>query len=320
MSPRRIVFLLIAFVASGLTIVLGRAWLASQRPAPVEPTQIVVAAPEKPVTMILVARGDLKVGQFVRPENLRWQAWPDEGVSDSYLVEARNKTTQDPTGMKRFLGAVVRSGINDGEPITLSRIIPPGDGGFLAAVLKPGYRAITVSVSAVSGVSGLVFPGDRIDLIATMTLTDPTGKDKVDHHASETILSNLKVLALDQRLDDQAKEAKDAQIARTATLEVTPKQAEIISVINEVSRLSMSLRSLPLDGPPEDEVASNTTEPTFTYDSDASRLILPRGAVGGGHHVVVVRGANQSEVEFTGANTSGGGSPPPPKSGNDEDH
>lgn len=321
MSPRRIVFLLIAFVAAGIAVVGVR--LATQRPAPVEAPPQVVAAPEKPATMVLVARGDLKVGQFIRPDSVRWQAWPDDGVSPAYLLKSQHPDQEE------FYGGVVRSALGDGEPLTLNRVLRKSDFGFLASVLEPGKRAITVNLTASSGVSGLIFPGDRIDLLATMTLIDPEGKDKIDHHATETVLPNLKVLALDQRLDPQglsSKEAKDAQIAKTATLEVTPKQAEIIAVVSEVARLSLSLRSLGTDGSPDQDVASNdgdpnqSNDPTYTFDSDATKLIQPPGVHSHGPKVIVYRGATGTEVEFVTAGGSGGMQTPPPKSPNDEDH
>ncbi|HUH83357.1 MAG TPA: Flp pilus assembly protein CpaB [Stellaceae bacterium] len=321
MSPRRIVFLLIAFVAAGVAVVGIR--LATQRPAPVEAPPPVVAAPEKPQTMVLVARGDLKVGQFIRPDSVRWQAWPDDGVAPTYLLKAQHDEQE-------FYGAVVRSSLGDGEPLTLNRILRPGDVGFLAAVLQPGKRAVTVNLTAAGGVSGLIFPGDHVDLLATLTLTDPEGKEKIDHHAAETVLSNLKVLALDQRLDPQglsSKEAKDAQIAKTATLEVTPKEAEIIAVVAEIGRLTLSLRSLGTDGSPEQDVASNDgdpnqgSDPTYTFDSDATKIIQPPGAHSHGPRVIVYRGGTGTEVDFiSGGGGNGGMQNSPPKSPNDEDH
>lgn len=321
MSPRRIVFLLIAFVAAGIAVVGIR--LATQRPAPVEPPPQVVVAPEKPATMILVARGDLKVGQFIRPDSVRWQAWPDDAVAPAYLLKAQHDEQE-------FYGAVVRSSLGDGEPLTLNRILRPGDVGFLAAVLQPGKRAITVNLTASSGVSGLIFPGDHVDLLATLTLTDPEGKEKIDHHAAETVLPNLKVLALDQRLDPQglsSKEAKDAQIAKTATLEVTPKEAEIIAVVSEIGRLSLTLRSLGIDGSPDEDVATNDGDPnqgnnpTYTFDSEATKLIQAPGAHAHGPKVMVYRGGTGAEVDLiAGGGGSGGMQTPRPKSPNDEDH
>lgn len=314
MSPRRIAFLLIAVVAAVAMMVVTRFYLASQRPAPVEQTAVVVQ-PEKPLTMVLVARGDLKVGQFIHPEMLRWEAWPDDGISPTYLLQSEHQKVEE------FSGWVVRSAIGDGEPITSNRIISPMDGGFLAAVLHPGYRAVTVNVSASSGVSGLIFPDDRVDLIATLSVTDESTKEKVDHKVSETVLTNLRVLALDQRLDPQGptgKEAKDAQVAKTATLEVTPKQAEIIAVVAEIGKLSLTLRALKKEGE-EEEVATNDGTPSFTFDSQATKLIRPVGAEGSDHQkVVIYRGVAPTLVEIEHHTNPGVKNAPPGV--NDENH
>jgi len=290
MSPRRIVFILIALVASGATIFLGRAWLIAERNARVQAQQQQPAPVEKPSTMVLVAKGDLHVGQFLRRENLRWQPWPADGVTPSYVVSTQHQ-------LEDYEGAVVRSSLGDGEPVTDARVVRPGDRGFLAAVLKPGYRAVTIPVTPSSSVAGFIFPGDYVDVLATLKVTDE-GKDKdkkgPDHHAAETVLPNLKVLALDQRLDDQSKEVA---VAKTATLEVTPKQAEIIAVVAEIGKLSLTLRSLPED---EAQVASDIgrTGVTYTFDSEATQLIGYPGSGGSTRKVVVVRGVQETLVEF----------------------
>jgi len=288
MSPRRIVFILIALVASGATIFLGRAWLIAERNARVQVAQ--PAPVEKPSTMVLVAKGDLHVGQFIRRENLRWQAWPADSVPPSYIIPAQHQ-------LEDYEGAVVRSSLSDGEPLSDARVVRPGDRGFLAAVLKPGYRAVTISVTPSSSVAGFIFPGDYVDLLATLKVVDEsTNKDAktTDHHAGETVLQNLKVLALDQRLDDQSKEVA---VAKTATLEVTPKQAEIIAVVAEIGKLSLSLRSLPED---EAQVASDIghTGVTYTFDSEATQLTRGPGAAGSTLKVSIVRGAQETQVEF----------------------
>jgi pilus assembly protein CpaB len=286
MSPRRIVFILIALVASGATIFLGRAWLIAERNARVQVAQ--PAQVEKPSTMVLVAKGDLRVGQFIRRESLRWQAWPADGVPPSYILPAQHQ-------LEDYEGAVVRSSLSDGEPLTDARIVRPGDRGFLAAVLKPGYRAVTIPVTPSSSVAGFIFPGDSVDLLATLKVPDDSKEKTGDHHAGETVLTNLKVLALDQRLDDQSKEVA---VAKTATLEVTPKQAEIIAVVAEIGKLSLTLRSLPED---ETQVASDIghTGVTYTFDSEATQLIKYPGASSNGtQKVVIVRGVQETQVEF----------------------
>ena len=170
MSPRRIVFILIALVASGATIFLGRAWLIAERNARVQAQQQQPAPVEKTSTMVLVAKGDLHVGQFLRRENLRWQPWPADGVTPSYVVSTQHQ-------LEDYEGAVVRSSLGDGEPVTDARVVRPGDRGFLAAVLKPGYRAVTIPVTPSSSVAGFIFPGDYVDVLATLKVTDE-GKDK----------------------------------------------------------------------------------------------------------------------------------------------
>lgn len=278
MLVRRVALVLSALTVAGVTALVGRAWLQERNTLAVQQQPVQTA----PGIQVLVARGDLPAGQFVRPENLRWQAWPKEGLAGTYL-------TPDKQKLEDLVGAVVRTGIGDGEPITENRVVRPGDRGFMAAVLTPGMRAIAVPVTATSGVSGFVFPGDRVDLLLTMQVQR---EEKVNflHHASETVLRNLRVLAVDQRADDQK---KDVLVAKTATLEVTSKQAETIAVIAELGRLSLSLRSLAHDGETEEPKLSHT------WDSEATRLLPPPvSPTELPVKVSVVRGGDAKDVEF----------------------
>jgi pilus assembly protein CpaB len=291
MSPRRVIFIVIALLAAGATMFLGRAWLAAQHARP----EVHAAAPQKqPQKMVLVARGNVHSGQFLRPENLRWEAWPDDGVASTYIVSGSHR-------LEDYVGAVARNAIGDGEPITDARVVRPGDRGFLAAVLRPGYRAVTVALTPAQELAGLVFPGDHVDLIATMTLTDATAQDaggggpnspEHQHHVSETVLTDLRVLALDQRADDDKKEAS---VAKTATLEVTPKQAEVIAVVGDVGKLSLSLRSLQNATDAANDEGSRLS---YTFDSDATGLIRPPNLNGSMQKIVVVRGSKVDQVEL----------------------
>jgi len=186
-------------------------------------------------------------------------------------------------------------GLNDGEPITDTRVVRPGERGFLAAVLTAGYRAITVNLTPSSGLAGLVFPGDRVDLVASFKVEyegKSDGSTHLPHWASETVESNLRVLAVDQRVDDQNKEIV---VAKTATLEVTPKQAEIIAIVAELGKFSLSLRSMAQ----EDEPAPTDQELTsYTWDSEAARMLSPPGATGNGKTVTLVRGGDVKQIEM----------------------
>src|SRR5216684_4236293 len=261
MSPRRIIFIAVALLVSGLTMWFGRSYLEAQRLAALDAQRQAPAA-QQPSTMVLVAKGNLSAGQFVRPENLRWQPWPDDGVAPSYIVQGQRQ-------LEDFIGAVVRSAVGDGEPITETRLVRKTDRGFLASVLHPGYRAVTVNLTPSSGIAGFLFPGDHVDVIVTLS---PQSEEKDGGKTH------------DKRADDQN---KDIVIGRAATLEVTPKQAEVVAVVSAVGQITLSLRSLARD---EAEAAaeSGRQKLSYTFDSEATRLIRPPG--GRGSKIEVVRG------------------------------
>lgn len=287
MSPRRIILIFIALIASGSTVLLGKMWLQNQR------ASMTVEQPvAKPKTQVLVAKGAIPAGQFVRPENLRWEEWPEDGMSTSYVVSDQHK-------LEDYVGAVARVGLADGEPITDQRVVRPGDRGFLAAVLEPEMRAVTVNVTPSSGLAGLVFPGDRVDLVATFKIEfekkSNDEPEKKPRYASETALRNIRVLALDQKTDDQN---KDIAVAKTATLEITPKQAEEIAVMSAVGQFSLSLRSVADDGDKEAVPPLND----YTWDSEIARMLPPPGrAAGKAQTISVVRGADAKEVDISGS-------------------
>lgn len=192
---------------------------------------------------MLVSKTDVPAGAFIKPELVTWQAWPEDGVHDSHIVkiapEDRDEDYVDP--VKKLDGAVARVALKAGEPLTSVRVVHPGERGFLAAVLEPGYRAVSVPVDATTGIAGFVFPGDWVDILMTMKLRDERDNAKQQRFFSQTVLSRIRVLAIDQHVD---KEDGAAAVAKTATVEVTPKEAERITIALEMGRLSMSLNSL----------------------------------------------------------------------------
>lgn len=296
MRQRNIFIIAIAvFLAMG-TVYIARSWLASQR------VQVVQEQP-KPVQQglsVLVAAHDLATGSFIRPEDVRWQAWPEGQVADNYLLKDKDQP-------ESLSGAVVKLRIAAGEPVTNNRVIKPGDRGFLAAVLTPGMRAVSVPVTPTSEISGLVFPGDHVDLILAhqVKIVAPKGSDVPDQSAfaSETIQTDLRVLAIDQSTVDI--EGKPS-LAHNVTFEVTPKQVEAIEVASMIGQLYLSLRGLPGSDPMGDDMASNEDPAqrgvravSHTWDSDVSALITREGENSNEKEVTVFRGEKGSGASNT---------------------
>jgi pilus assembly protein CpaB len=307
MSPRNIILIAFALIAALGTAMLARGWMNSQRVVvTAEPTPVPVEASQ----YVLVAKTALPAGRFIKPEDLRWQAWPESQMPPTYLLKGKRQPEE-------FTGSVVRSGIAADEPITDARLVKPGDRGFMAAVLEPGFRAVSVSVTATSGISGFVFPGDRVDLLVTHSIKNEETDDRKTALASETVLRDVRVVAIDQRTDDQN---STPTVARTITFEVTPKQAEMVNVARRLGELTLSLRSLSreeLQGAlnvveldegdaafPEDILAVldnkkpkppeiTISEGRFTIDNEVSRLI---GGLGETQKVTIMRG-DQSQVK-----------------------
>jgi pilus assembly protein CpaB len=185
---------------------------------------------------VLVAKRALTAGTIITADALGFQPWPKELVKDAYFIDGE-------ADMNKLLGTVVRYPITAGEPVTQGTLVSPGDRGFLAAALGPGMRAITVPVSAMTGVAGFVFPGDRVDLVLTQTVSGDSGQDL---RAAETVMRNLRVLATDQTTETVTDENGKTVVTafRTVTLEVTPKIAEKVAVAQTIGTLSLALRSL----------------------------------------------------------------------------
>ncbi len=302
MSARLVILLLVAAIAAGGAGLAANSWLAKQRAA-IESAKRVQPVVEASEVRVLVAKQALPAGTLIKKNNLRWQAWPKSGLSDAYMREGDIEPED-------LIGTVVRVGVTIGEPITEARVVRPGEHGFLAAVLRPGYRAITVSVNSTSGIAGFVFPGDRVDLVLSHELEVKGDDVRKEMHASETVLTDIRVLAIDQSTDDQVEEPNPA---KNVTIEVTPKQVEIVSLITALGRLSLSLRSLQTDEGLISENAGDDINPVLkrlingekpergrghTLDSEVSRLLASPKSKRNIRRVQVVRGGESAVLEF----------------------
>lgn len=318
MTPRSMLLIVAALIVTGATVYFADSWLARERAAlnATQPEQKEV----EPAIKVLVAKKAMPAGQFVTNDLVRWQAWPKEAVPETYLVEGKHE-------VDAVIGSVVRRGFAPGEPINTGQIIAPGDRGFMAAVLNPGMRAVAVPVNAATAVAGFIFPGDKVDLLLSMDFVEGKGRSggrKEKRFGTETLLTSVRVLAIDQRAADQENKPS---VAKTVTLEVTPEQVEILSVAQQLGRISLALRSLARPGqsepttvpevasaiqlatangvPVADDLTEDTPDDesfvvpipggTYTFDSEASRLRRATLAVkeDGGPKIIELRGGSR---------------------------
>lgn len=289
MRMRTLLLAFVSIASAAATAQIARTWLDRQTgPAdgPEAAAPVVTVEPARRLE-ILVADRTLPAGTLLTAEFLRWQPWPTDAETTNYYVKGRDDA-------EPLVGSVVRGGLAPGEPLVRGRVVHPGDRGFLAALLMPGMRAVSVAVNQTTGLSGLVLPGDRVDLVLTHTFEHRDEGSGLPRRAAETVLDDLRVLAIDQRTDgtDGA-----PQTAKTVTLEVTPKQAEILAVAGELGQLSLSLRSVAAVAG-ETGVEGGRRGPTL--DAEVSGLLDPPSSRGVASNVAVIRGGQVQDVTFDG--------------------
>jgi pilus assembly protein CpaB len=202
-----------------------------------EAPTVVELAPQIQSQDVLVAATDIGQGAKLTPENIRWQRWPDEAMNASYIQkQTRPNAIEELTADG---GAVVRSQFIAGEPIRDAKLASP-DSNYFSAILPSGMRAIAVRVSAQNTAGGAILPGDRVDVV--LTTSQQTSPDAAAENVSRTILTNVKVLAIDQTVDEENDEA--FVVGKTATLELDPAQVELVTAAEASGTLSLALRSM----------------------------------------------------------------------------
>jgi pilus assembly protein CpaB len=224
MKIARIIVLGIAGIAGIGAAILSTSQNSTPPTAP-EP------AVQTEMTEILVAKSDLGIGDRISPQNVQWEPWPTTATSDQYV--------RKPAGIDQISGAVVRTPFVGGEPIRQTKLIKADGAGYIAAMLPSGMRAMQIEISAETAAVGFILPKDRVDLILTRTDRSPTG---VDEFSSETLLTNVPVLAIDQNIEE--KNGQHVVPGKFATLELTLRQAETVALARRLGTLSLVLRSL----------------------------------------------------------------------------
>jgi pilus assembly protein CpaB len=227
MNIARVVVLIIALSAGGVAAYLARGTEEQSRPA--EPVA------QLPTVEILVAKSDIGLGQPVKPEDLQWQTWPASAGNN--LVNRASRAE----AIKEIAGSIARAPFIAGEPIREQKLVKTNGSGFMAAILPTGMRAISTEISPETGAGGFILPNDRVDVILSKREKNPDGKGP-DVAQSEIILSNIRVLAIDQA--PKEKEGVNALVGRTVTLELKPEQAETLARERQSGTLALALRSI----------------------------------------------------------------------------
>jgi pilus assembly protein CpaB len=263
MSVTRIAILGLAIGAALLAAFLAKGFLG-------KPKQQQVVKVEKVDTVeILVAGKDVRVGGLIERAVLQWQKWPKEAVRPG-MVSRKSS----PDAQNKFENARARSSIFQGEPLSERKLVLAGDHGFMAALLPKGMRAIAVRVSVETGAGGFILPNDRVDVLLTKKSGGSGGANRT---YTETVLMNVRILAIDQAfaVNEKGEKIFDEKI-NTATLELDPRQAEVVALAETTGQLTLALRSLADNGSSE-------------LGDDGPRLAEHYKKGGGGGEITIMR-------------------------------
>jgi pilus assembly protein CpaB len=233
MPASRLVIMAVALASAGGAGYLAMNWMQPPPPEVVE----VPAGPAVQTTEVLALTGDVAMGQPLEGK-IAWQEWPSSGVSDGFI------TKQDqPDALDKLKNSLARVSLYGGEPVRKAKLVGEGQ-SFMSSILPSGRRAVATQIAADTSAGGFILPNDFVDIIMTRRKPGEGGAQAEGAFITETILKNIKVLAIDQAIQED-EEGRRVKVGETATLELTPQQAEIITVAQQMAdRLTLSLRSV----------------------------------------------------------------------------
>jgi pilus assembly protein CpaB len=228
MNTARIVVLTLAIAAGGVAAYLASGTDQKPQPAPV--------ASQVETVDVLIAKSDLPLGQSISADDMVWQSWPASTVSPAFIRRNTN-----PNAVAEFTGSIVRSTFFAGEPIREAKLVKSNGSGFMAAILPSGMRAVSTEISPETGAGGFILPNDRVDVILSMRDRNQD-KKSTEPASSEIVLSNVRVLAIDQTIEE--KNGQKVVVGKTATLELKPEQTGTLARARRSGILSLALRSI----------------------------------------------------------------------------
>lgn len=226
MNRSRLIVLSVAALASGGAAFLARGFLGGGT----EPTRAQPAAIS--TVGVLVASATIEPGKPVTPDMVRWQTWPKSSVDSTFLTQDAN-----PNPDQIVKGTVARAPIMSGEPLTNTKIVHSDAAGIMAAMVSPGMRAVSIPITTETGAGGFILPNDRVDVLLTVQVSE---QPKL--YAARTLLHDVRVLAVDQTYTQD--KDKNSVLAKTATMELSPQQAEMLDGAAATGSVSLALRPL----------------------------------------------------------------------------
>lgn len=256
MKRARIIVLAIAFAAAGGAAIVAKRFSA---PPPAERIEITT---QIGTVEVLVAAKPIRLGDSVRSGDLKWQAWPKAATAPGYVIRG-----SQPKALSKLSGAIARAPFLKGEPIKDQKLIKASEGGVMAAILPAGMRAISTPIREETAAGGFILPNDRVDVIVSRRVRTA----RKEEHVSDTILRNVRVLAIGQTIEQ--KDGKKVANGKTATLELTPRQAETIALARSMGDISLSLRSL-ADSNPNGKSGPEQADNPFGNDRGSTIKLL----------------------------------------------
>jgi pilus assembly protein CpaB len=245
MNTARIVVLTIAVGAGGIAAYLASG--SDNKPLPTEPVV------QLQTVDVLVAKADIGLGQTVNADAMQWQTWPASTASKSFI-----RRNERPDATTQLIGSIARAPFIAGEPIREVKLVKADGSGFMAAILPTGMRAVSTEISPETGAGGFILPNDRVDVI--LSKREKTAGGSTDIVNSEIILTNIRVLAIDQA--PKEKDGQNAVVGKTVTLELKPEQTETLARARQTGTLSLALRSIAdlnaVETRPEDQSAKRS--------------------------------------------------------------
>lgn len=230
MKAARIVVLSVALAAGGVAALLAGRSEPPPKPQAAQPQQIASVD-------VLVAKSDIEMGKSISADDVTWQAWPTNANTGNFI-----RKSDHPNAVSELAGSVARAPFIAGEPIREAKLVKVKGSGFMAAILPSGMRAVSIGVSPESAAAGFILPNDHVDVVLTRRDREAEKAAGIEVHTSETILADIRVLAIDQQLEE--KNGQKVVVGKTATLELTPGQVEVVTLARQTGTLSLALRSI----------------------------------------------------------------------------